>query len=85
MLFEDVVSINSITTITQNAMRLRSGKMSKPTMADDSVEWVLRACMNLPKLNLKIVPVSIQYDRLFESSQLTNEIISGKLQDLNLF
>jgi glycerol-3-phosphate O-acyltransferase len=34
---------------------------------------------------VKIVPVSINYDRIFEASYLANEMISGKFQNLNLY
>ena len=72
-LFEDVLAANKLTTIYQNTKRLRSGKISQPLRADDSIEWILRAQKNpaLQKFNIKIVPVSIYMDRIFDSSLLT--------------
>ena len=45
-LFEDVIAKYQITTVYQNSKRLRSGKVSQPLKANDSVEWILRAAKN---------------------------------------
>lgn len=43
MLFQDIVSKNSITTVYQNSFRARSGKLSNPSKHDDAIEWILRS------------------------------------------
>jgi glycerol-3-phosphate O-acyltransferase len=35
------------------------------------------------KYNIKIVPVCINYDRIFDSHYLANEMISGEFRHLN--
>jgi glycerol-3-phosphate O-acyltransferase len=37
------------------------------------------------KYDIKIVPVCINYDRLFDASYLANEMISGKMEEINLY
>ena len=48
---------------------------------------LLKSAHNLKKLkyDIKIVPVSMHYDRIFEASYLANEITSGKFQNTNLY
>lgn len=55
--------------------------------AENSVKLLLKSVQNLKKLkyDIKIVPVSMQYDRIFEASYLANEMISGKFQNTNLY
>ena len=36
-------------------------------------------------LKFKIVPVSINYERLFDDNLLASEMISGKFRDISLF
>jgi glycerol-3-phosphate O-acyltransferase len=57
-----------------------------PLESDDSVEWILRSTKNpdLAALKLKVIPVTISYDRIFDSSLLIQEFISGKKSDMNL-
>ena len=43
-LFEEVISKNQITSVYQNDSRVRSGKISEPLSADNSIQWLLRAC-----------------------------------------
>ena len=68
-------------------MRIRSGKISSPIKPDESVEWILRAHQNLKshKYDIKIIPVSIIYERLFDANLLASEMISGQFGELNLF
>jgi glycerol-3-phosphate O-acyltransferase len=46
---------------------------------------LLKSFENMQKLkfNIKIVPVCINYDRIFDSHYLANEMISGKFRHLN--
>ena len=71
----------------QNDERLRSGKYNLPLTADSSIKLLLKSHTNLQKLKLdiKVVPVCINYDRIFEASYLANEMISGKFSNLNLY
>ena len=47
---------------------------------------LLNAHRNIKKLkyDIKIVPVCINYDRLFEASYLANEMVSGKFSNTNM-
>jgi hypothetical protein len=36
------------------------------------------------KYDIKIVPVCVNYDRIFDQSYLATEMISGKFQDINM-
>ena len=86
-LVQDIINRDSITTLYQNCLRIRSGKISNPHKADESIEWILRSFENLKvrNYNIKIVPVSINYDRLFDSNLLVKEMLSGQFQDMNLY
>jgi len=56
-----------------------------PLKPDAAVEWILQAHHNLGshKYDIKVVPVSIIYERLFDASLLATEMVSGKFQNLN--
>ena len=57
-------------------------------MADISVEWLMQAYLSsLQKegKNLHIVPVAINYDRLFEIRNLAQEIVSADNGKLSVF
>ena len=51
-----------------------------PVLADNSIKLLLKSFKNLKKMkqDIRVVPVCINYDRLFEASHLANEMISGK-------
>ena len=85
-LFQEVLEHNIITTLFQNDQRLRSGKFGVPIQAENSIKLLLKSFNNLTKLkhDVKIVPVCINYDRIFEASYLANEAISGQFSNLNL-
>ena len=70
---------NVITTIYQNDERIRSGKIPPPQQSDQAIKILLKSFENMRKLkyNIKIVPVCINYDRIFDSHYLANEMISG--------
>lgn len=74
-----------ITTIYQNDERIRSGKIPPPQNSDQAIKILLKSFENMRKLkyNIKIVPVCINYDRIFDSHYLANEMISGKFRHLN--
>lgn len=79
-LFQEVLENNVTTTLFQNDERLRTGKFNLPLFAENSIKLLLKSVHNLKKLkyDIKIVPVSMHYDRIFEASYLANEMISGK-------
>lgn len=87
-MFEDTVINNPITSIYQKNSRIRSGKISMPLEADDSIQWILRAIKNNPKLdrlNIYVAPVAINYERLFDTSLFGEELVTGKNVDINVF
>lgn len=58
--------------------------MSQPLKANDSVEWIVRAAKNT-KYNIKIVPISIMWDRIFDSTLFSHEVLSGKFEELTMY
>ena len=52
-----------------------------------STKLLFRALPNLKKLkyDVKVIPVSITYERLWEASYLANEMVSGQFQDINMY
>ena len=84
-LLDEVVQGNKMTTFFQNDKRNRTGKFCLPNQADMSIKMILRTHAKLQKLkyNIKIVPVCINHERLFEASHLANEMISGEFQDVS--
>ena len=86
-LFQEVLQHNVITTLFQNDERIRSGKFNMPVFADNSTKLLLKSFKNLQmmKYDIRIVPVCINYDRVFESTSLANEMISGKFQNMSLY
>lgn len=68
-------------------MRLCSGKFNELVMPDLSILWLLQAYLsNRQDKNktIHLVPVSINYERIFEHRNLANEMISGNVVRLNL-
>ena len=59
---------------------MRTGKFYRRTTADLSIQWILDAYRDLPSLadDLVIVPVMASYDRLFETHNLTQEMVKDK-------
>jgi len=71
----------------QNSQRLRSGKINRKHEADMSVRWLLEAFLNLQKMNknIFIVPIMMNYDRIYEQNNLSIEMISGKKKEYNIY
>lgn len=69
---------------------MRSGRFTQPTVADISIEWLMQAYMTSLQRegkNIHLVPIAINYDRLFEIRNLATEIVSddpGDFSFLNL-
>lgn len=86
-IFSDVVENNIITTIFQNDARIRTGKFIIPKVGEMSTKLVIQALSKLKmlKYNVKIVPVCITYERIWEASYLANEMISGRFKNINSY
>lgn len=64
----------------QNNERMRSGRFHQPTVADVSIEWLMQAyicSLQKDNKNIHLLPVAINYDRLFEMRNMATEIVSG--------
>lgn len=69
----------------QNDVRMRTGKINMPLYPDQSIKILLKTCEKLrrSKYDIKVVPVCINYDRLFDSAYLSNEVVSGQFKNFN--
>lgn len=78
-LFQEVLENNVVTTLFQNDERIRSGKFSMPIYPEMSIQMLLKAHKKMQSLkyDIKIVPVCVNYDRIFDHSYLATEMISG--------
>ena len=59
---------------------MRSGRFTQPTVSDISIEWLMQVYLSNFRTegkNIHLIPVAINYDRLFEMRNLANEIVSG--------
>ena len=64
----------------QNSLRLRSGKLTKPAHADLAIQWLMQAyttSFQKEGASVTLVPVSINYERIFELRNLATEMVSG--------
>jgi len=64
----------------QNDVRIRSGKFTQPTSPDITIQWLLQAYLSsLQKdgKNVHIVPITVQYERLFELRNIAAEMVSS--------
>jgi glycerol-3-phosphate O-acyltransferase len=71
----------------QNDLRLRSGKLNYPTIADISIQWLLQAyyqSMSKNGKNVHIFPVSINYERLFEIRNVADMMVSTEARKLSV-
>lgn len=64
---------------------MRTGKFYRRTNPDLSIEWLADFYRNKPTQaeNLYIVPVMVSYDRIFETDNLTSEMVRGKGKTLS--
>jgi glycerol-3-phosphate O-acyltransferase len=78
-LIQEVVESNLVTTIYQNDERPRSGKFNLPMYPDNMIKLILKSYLGLKKYqyDIKLVPVCIEYDRIFDSKYLSTEIQRG--------
>lgn len=72
--------------VFQNSERLKTGKFYRRTKSDLSIQWIMDAYRNMPEQaeNIVIVPVVASYDRIFETTNLTNNMVGsqGKLETI---
>ena len=80
-----IIADNKLTIVFQNSERLRTGKFYRRTTSDLSVQWIIDAYRNMPQQanNIVIVPVMCSYDRIFETHNLTSEMVKGEGQELS--
>ncbi len=80
-----IIADNKLTMVFQNSERLRTGKFYRRTTSDLSVQWIIDAYRNMPQQanNIVIVPVMCSYDRIFETHNLTSEMVKGEGQELS--
>ena len=80
-LLKELVENNNLTILFQNELRLRGGRFNQPVISDMSITWLLQNYFTaLSKdVNVHLVPVSINSERLFEISNLTTEMVSGEV------
>ncbi len=67
---------------------MQSGKCTQPFVSDISVEWLMQAYMSSLSRegkNIHLIPVAINYDRLFEIRNLATEIVSGETGEFSMF
>ena len=85
-LLGEVVQTNWVTTFLQNDKTIRNGKFSLPIKADASVKMVLRnvSKLRMLKYNIKIIPVCLLHEHIFESSFIANEMLSGAFKEQTL-
>ena len=59
---------------------MRTGKFYRRTTPDLSVQWIIDAYRSMPVQaeKLVIVPVLASYDRMFETHNLTSEMVKGQ-------
>ena len=80
-LIADILIKNKFLVMFQNDERMRSGRFTQPTIADISIEWLIQAYLSKMQkdgINIYLIPIAINYDRLFEMRNLAEEIIGNK-------
>jgi len=80
-LIQDAIENNPITTIFQNDERPRSGKFNVPLYPDTMIKILIKTQRHLEKvkLKLKIIPVCINFDRVFDVDWFAEEVLKGKV------
>lgn len=77
----EILNKHRLLMIFQNDVRIRSGKLNHPTVADISVQWLLQAylsSMQKEGKNVYIFPISVCYERLFEIRNIADAMVSGE-------
>mmetsp|Transcript_38937 Transcript_38937/g.59180 ORF Transcript_38937/g.59180 Transcript_38937/m.59180 type:complete len:180 (-) Transcript_38937:1159-1698(-) len=76
----EVIKDNKVTTLYQNQKRSVDGKQNLSQLPSSSLFHLVHLREKLRGLNVLLVPVSINYERIIESAYVTNEISSDKPQ-----
>ena len=86
-MIREILSTDKLLIMFQNDERMRSGRFIEPTVSDISIEWLMQAYLaSLQKegKNIHVLPVAINYDRLFEIRNLAQEIVSSASDKLSM-
>lgn len=85
-LLREIIEKNKLTVVFQNEYRHRTGKLHRKPNADLSVRWLLESFRDLPGIadNIVIVPVMTAYERLFETINLTDEMMNNHRRLISL-
>ena len=81
-LFAELLDKYRIVMMFKNDLRIRSGKYNQPTHPDIAIQWLLQSYlvrMQKEGKNVHIVPISVQYERLFELRNIASEMVSGDI------
>ena len=86
-MLQEVISCNQVTTVFQNGERFRASKLNRQSNSDVSVRWLLDAYNSLKasRQSIIIVPVNINCDRIYESTNLATEMINGEKEDYTIY
>ena len=86
-MLKEIIENNSLTMVFQNSKRLRTGKFYRRTTPDLAIQWLIDAYTNIPSQaeRLVIVPMMISYDRIFETHNVTSEMVKAKDKELGFF
>lgn len=76
---KEIVDNNQLTIIFQNSERLLTGKFSRKSTADLSVQWLCEISKDVV-----IIPVMASYDRIFESNNFKSKMVSEAPQETSL-
>lgn len=79
-LVHNSIKSNTMTTIFQNDFRSRSGIINFPTTTETMIKSLAKSVSSLKEMNysIKVVPVSITYDRILDTTLLSEEAIFGQ-------
>jgi glycerol-3-phosphate O-acyltransferase len=83
----EIIKKHRFLLMFQNDLRIRSGKFNNPTMSDISVQWLLQAYLSSWQKdgkNVYVIPVSINYERLFEIRNIADMMVSNDPRHLGL-
>ena len=86
-LLTETVEHNKITMLYQNSQRLRSGKINRKQTADMAIRWLLEAYLSLKEKNknIHVVPVMINYDRIYEPNNLSSDMLGVEQNKYNFY
>lgn len=85
-MLKEIIENNNLTMVFQNSKRLRTGKFYRRNAPDLAVQWLIDAYKNIPSQaeNIVVVPVMISYDRIYETNNVTSEMVKSRHKDLGM-